>query len=101
MLDDGCDVIVENENHNLLRVQVKSTVKDEKNGKYKVSTGRGSKVKTKINKDLDIIAVFLTAENIWYFIPAQMVDVYTIYIRPHLEDCRYNDYKDNWSAFDR
>jgi uncharacterized protein YneR len=100
IIDEGCDFIVETPEGRLIKVQAKSTYVTAKDGTYLVSTAKGSGASKKIGTSVDVLAVYISHEDIWYFIPTYTVDSFKIRIKPHKNKCLFNAYKNNLDIFD-
>jgi uncharacterized protein YneR len=82
--------------HGAIRVQVKGTVTSGK--RIAVSCRKMPKERYTIN-DTDVIAVYLTSEKLWYFIPVE-VDVPTSIYFTRKPDCRWARYQEAWDIFE-
>jgi hypothetical protein len=73
-------------NSKTFRVQVKTTSKAGKWGRYKVMTSKGNKNKKSYSKEcIDIFAIYLADIDTWYIIPIEFLETVTISIYPHKE----------------
>lgn len=108
----GYDYVVENERA-FNRLQIKSVsyqqrLKNSDNKTYRLIIGKGSKTKVRYTKnDVDIIGCYVIPEDMWYFIPVEVIEAIYVSLYPHREldkrannSCgKYEEYKDGWKIF--
>lgn len=87
----------------LHRVQVKATyIKDQhatRGDRYRINASFGaSHKKSYSNKEIDILAVYIAPEEVWYIIPVREIENRkTFGFRPHLKSKgRLEKYKESW-----
>ena len=103
--NENYDFIVDN-NGKLTKVQVKSTTfYDDKapGGRYMVKTSRGNFYNSSLydKKFVDIIAVFIQNEHVWYLIPVENIRTNCIRLYPHKEISNglYESFRNVWEQF--
>lgn len=97
------DCILDNGSQ-LLKVQIKSSRYKAKDGRYRVGLkrGKGGNYKTYESNQVDIFAVYLVPEDMWYFLPQDHVsDILNISINVDSKEGYYQAFKDNWDIFKR
>ena len=83
----------------MLKVQVKSTSTREGQS-YSVVTSSGCKGKATIGHDVDVVACYVSPENMWWMIPRYDLGGKTIKLNPEpTSKSRYKKYQENWSIF--
>lgn len=80
----------------ILRVQVKGT--DSVGPVVQVTTQmkQGSRRVRYTKKDVDVMAIYVTAEDLWYFIPVKSTHPMTTRIKPFSTKCRWSRYRNAW-----
>lgn len=96
---NGYDFIVDN--GEWVRVQVKSSSREDKSGgrapgTYKVSCRKGASSKAYSEGDYDYLAVYLIPEDTWYIIPFALTNGSTIRINTRSEKDKFANYKWNF-----
>ena len=97
------DVMVQNADGRIQRVQVKGTSTRIK-GKpgYKVIAASGNATKTPINPDeVDVLAAYVEPEDTWYLIPVvKLTGNVSVYLNPNTKlNGRYEVWKEAWNVF--
>ena len=99
------DLIVENSEGKVFRVQVKTTAHKQK-GKtntYRVTAARGNKRigKNKLtSRDTDILAVYVVPVKTWYHIPVENVTCAAVHMRPtEKSSAQYEVWKEAWNVY--
>jgi len=97
------DVMVQNGDGRILRVQVKGTSSQIK-GKpgYKVIAASGNTTKTPINpEEVDVLAAYVEPEDTWYLIPVKkLTGNVSVYLNPNTKlNGRYEVWKEAWNVF--
>ena len=97
------DLMVQNGDGRILRVQVKGTNSPVK-GKpgYKIIAASGSTTKTPINpEEVDVLAAYIEPEDVWYLIPLRKIaGGVSIYLNPNTkQNGRYEVWKEAWNVF--
>ena len=97
------DVMVQNGDGRILRVQVKGTGNQIKNKPgYKVIAASGNSTKTPINPDeVDVLAAYVEPEDTWYVIPVvKLKGNVSVYLNPNTKrNGRYEVWKEAWNVF--
>ena len=97
------DVMVQNGDGRILRVQVKGTSSQIKNKPgYKVIAASGNATKTPINPDeVDVLAAYVEPEDVWYLIPVvKLTGNVSVYLNPNTKlNGRYEVWKEAWNVF--
>ena len=97
------DVMVQNGDGRILRVQVKGTGNQIKNKPgYKVIAATGNSTKTPINPDeVDVLAAYVEPEDTWYVIPVvKLKGNVSVYLNPNTKrNGRYEVWKEAWNVF--
>tara|TARA_R100000655_G_scaffold67006_1_gene105425 strand:- start:320 stop:739 length:420 start_codon:yes stop_codon:yes gene_type:complete len=97
------DVMVQNGDGRILRVQVKGTGNQIKNKPgYKVIAATGNSTKTPINPDeVDVLAAYVEPEDTWYVIPVKKLKGnVSVYLNPNTKrNGRYEVWKEAWNVF--
>ena len=97
------DVMVQNADGRIQRVQVKGTSSQIKNKPgYKVIAAHGNATKTPINPDeVDVLAAYVEPEDTWYVIPvAKLTGNVSVYLNPNTKlNGRYEVWKEAWNVF--
>lgn len=97
------DVMVQNGDGRILRVQVKGTGNQIKNKPgYKVIAATGNATKTPINPDeVDVLAAYVEPEDTWYVIPVvKLKGNVSVYLNPNTKrNGRYEVWKEAWNVF--
>ena len=97
------DVMVQNGDGRILRVQVKGTGNQIKNKPgYKVIAATGNATKTPINPDeVDVLAAYVEPEDTWYVLPVVKLKVnVSVYLNPNTKrNGRYEVWKEAWNVF--
>lgn len=82
----------------LSRVQVKLITTPEKNTtNYRCSLTRNKGEKY---KKVDVFAIYLEPENIWFNVPMENLNGKTIRLSPKYRRSRYNKFKENWTIYE-
>ena len=97
------DVMVQNGDGRIQRVQVKGTSSQIK-GKpgYKVIAASGNVTKTPINpEEVDVLAAYVEPEDVWYLIPLRKIDGgISVYLNPHSKvNGKYEVWREAWNVF--
>jgi len=97
------DVMVQNADGRIQRVQVKGTSTRIK-GKpgYKVIAAHGNTTKVPINPDeVDVLAAYIEPEDCWYLIPLRKIDGgVSVYLNPNSKvNAKYEVWKEAWNVF--
>tara|TARA_R110002096_G_scaffold225421_1_gene414642 strand:- start:256 stop:690 length:435 start_codon:yes stop_codon:yes gene_type:complete len=97
------DIMVQNADGRIQRVQVKGTSSQIKNKPgYKVIAASGNATKTPINPDeVDVLAAYVEPEDVWYLIPVvKLTGNVSVYLNPHSKvNGRYEVWKEAWNVF--
>jgi len=97
------DVMVQNGDGRILRVQVKGTSSQIKNKPgYKVIAAHGNATKAPINpEDVDVLAAYVEPEDTWYLIPVKkLTGNVSVYLNPNTkQNGRYEVWKEAWNVF--
>jgi len=97
------DLMVQNGDGRILRVQVKGTGNQIKNKPgYKVIAATGNATKTPINPDeVDVLAAYVEPEDAWYVIPVKKLKGnISVYLNPNTkQNGRYEVWKEAWNVF--
>ena len=97
------DLMVQNGDGRILRVQVKGTGNQIKNKPgYKVIAATGNATKTPINPDeVDVLAAYVEPEDTWYVIPVvKLKGNVSVYLNPNTKrNGRYEVWKEAWNVF--
>ena len=97
------DIMVQNADGRIQRVQVKGTSSQIKNKPgYKVIAASGNATKTPINpEDVDVLAAYVEPEDVWYLIPVvKLTGNVSVYLNPHSKvNGRYEVWKEAWNVF--
>ena len=97
------DVMVQNADGRIQRVQVKGTSSQIKNKPgYKVIAASGNATKTPINPDeVDVLAAYVEPEDTWYVIPVvKLTGNVSVYLNPITkQNGRYEVWKEAWNVF--
>ena len=97
------DVMVQNGEGRILRVQVKGTGNQIKNKPgYKVIAATGNSTKTPINPDeVDVLAAYVEPEDTWYVIPVvKLKGNISVYLNPNTKrNGSYEVWKEAWNVF--
>ena len=97
------DVMVQNGDGRILRVQVKGTSSQIKNKPgYKVIAATGNTTKTPINpEEVDVLAAYVEPEDTWYLIPVKkLTGNVSVYLNPNTKlNGRYEVWKEAWNVF--
>ena len=97
------DVMVQNGDGRIVRVQVKGTGNQIKNKPgYKVIAATGNATKTPINPDeVDVLAAYVEPEDTWYVIPVvKLKGNVSVYLNPNTKrNGRYEVWKEAWNVF--
>ena len=97
------DLMVQNGDGRILRVQVKGTGNQIKNKPgYKVIAASGNATKTPINPDeVDVLAAYVEPEDTWYVIPVvKLKGNVSVYLNPNTKrNGRYEVWKEAWNVF--
>ena len=97
------DLMVQNGDGRILRVQVKGTGNQIKNKPgYKVIAASGNATKTPINPDeVDVLAAYVEPEDTWYVIPVvKLKGNISVYLNPNTKrNGRYEVWKEAWNVF--
>ena len=97
------DVMVQNGDGRILRVQVKGTGNQIKTQPgYKVIAASGNATKTPINPDEgDVLAAYVEPEDTWYVIPVvKLKGNVSVYLNPNTKrNGRYEVWKEAWNVF--
>jgi len=97
------DVMVQNGDGRILRVQVKGTSSQIKNKPgYKVIAATGNTTKTPINpEEVDVLAAYVEPEDTWYLIPVKkLTGNVSVYLNPNTkQNGRYEVWKEAWNVF--
>ena len=97
------DVMVQNGDGLILRVQLKGTGNKIKNKPgYKVIAATGNSTKTPINPDeVDVLAAYVEPEDTWYVIPVvKLKGNVSVYLNPNTKrNGRYEVWKEAWNVF--
>tara|TARA_R110000751_G_scaffold175607_1_gene281705 strand:- start:5 stop:427 length:423 start_codon:yes stop_codon:yes gene_type:complete len=97
------DVMVQNADGRIQRVQVKGTsVKIKDKPGYKIVAAHGSAIKTPINPDeVDVLAAYVEPEDVWYVIPIRKLGGgISVYLNPNTKlNGRYDVWKEAWNVF--
>lgn len=97
------DLMVQNGDGRILRVQVKGTGNQIKNKPgYKVIAATGNSTKTPINPDeVDVLAAYVEPEDTWYVIPVvKLKGNVSVYLNPNTKrNGRYEVWKEAWNVF--
>ena len=97
------DVMVQNGDGLILRVQLKGTGNQIKNKPgYKVIAATGNSTKTPINPDeVDVLAAYVEPEDTWYVIPVvKLKGNVSVYLNPNTKrNGRYEVWKEAWNVF--
>ena len=97
------DVMVQNADGRIQRVQVKGTGTRIK-GKpgYKVIAAHGNTTKVPLNPDeVDVLAAYVEPEDVWYLIPLRKIDGgVSVYLNPHSKvNGKYEVWREAWNVF--
>ena len=97
------DVMVQNGDGRIQRVQVKGTSSRIK-GKpgFKIIAASGNATKTPINPDeVDVLAAYVEPEDAWYVIPVKKLKGnISVYLNPNTkQNGRYEVWKEAWNVF--
>lgn len=86
-----------------LKVQVKgtSTVIPNDRTAYKITTSSGRSSKSRIGKDIDVIACWIDPARVWYLIPSTITMPKTInlYAEAKRSSSKFQTYREDWSIF--
>tara|TARA_R110002020_G_scaffold89599_1_gene218878 strand:+ start:67 stop:486 length:420 start_codon:yes stop_codon:yes gene_type:complete len=97
------DVMVQNADGRIQRVQVKGTNSQIKNKPgYKVIAASGNTTKTPINSEnVDVLAAYVEPEDTWYLIPVvKLTGHVSVYLNPNTKlNGRYEVWKEAWNVF--
>ena len=97
------DLMVQNVDKRIQRVQVKGTSSQIKNKPgYKVIAASGNATKTPINpEDVDVLAAYVEPEDCWYLIPVvKLTGNVSVYLNPNSKvNGRYEVWKEAWNVF--
>ena len=97
------DVMVQNADGRIQRVQVKGTNSQIKNKPgYKVIAASGNATKTPINSDeVDVLAAYVEPEDTWYVTPVKKLTGHvSVYLNPNTkQNGRYEVWKEAWNVF--
>ena len=97
------DLMVQNVDKRIQRVQVKGTSSQIKNKPgYKVIAASGNATKTPINPDeVDVLAAYVEPEDVWYLIPVvKLTGNVSVYLNPNSKvNGRYEVWKEAWNVF--
>ena len=97
------DLMVQNVDKRIQRVQVKGTSSQIKNKPgYKVIAASGNATKTPINpEDVDVLAAYVEPEDVWYLIPVvKLTGNVSVYLNPNTKlNGRYEVWKEAWNVF--
>lgn len=99
VVDGPYDLLVER-SKGFLRVQVKSTsTQGERTKAYQcvIRKGRNKKYDP---ANVDIAAVYVEPEKVWYFIPMSLLNVATVYLFPNEKKGKFDTYENYWKVFD-
>lgn len=99
--EEEYDLVVDNDDGTVTKVQIKSTSYQDERGRYKISLKRGSdsakKNRTKYKAgDYDVLALYLHNECIWYILPFSEITTVTANFYPEKDDHRFSKFKENW-----
>ena len=97
------DVMVQNADGRIQRVQVKGTSARIK-GKpgFKIIAASGNTAKTPLNPDeVDVLAAYVEPEDTWYLIPVvKLTGNVSVYLNPNTKlNGRYEVWKEAWNVF--
>ena len=93
---DGCDFVVQ-KGADLVKVQVKSTVKRSTRGDwYRIGVKCGSNCEKYTKDSFDYLAVYIYERNLWYIIPFNELTGKTLRLDPDRVENKYNKYKEAW-----
>jgi len=97
------DVMVQNGDGRIQRVQVKGTSSRIK-GKpgFKIIAASGNATKTPISsEEVDVLAAYVELEDTWYLIPVKKLTGHvSVYLNPKTErNGRYEVWKEAWNVF--
>ena len=97
------DLMVQNVDKRIQRVQVKGTSSQIKNKPgYKVIAASGNATKTPINpEEVDVLAAYVEPEDTWYLIPVvKLTGNVSVYLNPNTkQNGRYEVWKEAWNVF--
>ena len=97
------DLMVQNGDGRILRVQVKGTGNHIKNKPgYKVIAASGNATKPPIHPDeVDVLAAYVEPEDTWYVIPVvKLKGNVSVYLNPNTKrNGRYEVWKEAWNVF--
>lgn len=97
------DVMVQNADGRIQRVQVKGTNSQIKNKPgFKILAASGNATKTPINSDeVDVLAAYVEPEDTWYVIPVKKLKGnVSVYLNPNTKlNGRYEVWKEAWNVF--
>ena len=97
------DLMVQNGDGRILRVQVKGTGNQIKNKPgYNVIAASGNSTKTPINPDeVDVLAAYVEPEDTWYVIPVvKLKGNVSVYLNPKTKrNGRYEVWREAWNVF--
>ena len=97
------DLMVQNVDKRIQRVQVKGTSSQIKNKPgYKVIAASGNATKTPINpEEVDVLAAYVEPEDVWYLIPVvKLTGNVSVYLNPNSKvNGRYEVWKEAWNVF--
>lgn len=84
----------------MYRIQIKSTSKATKSGKFSVLAASGSKNRTIYTpEEIDILAVYIVPYDLFYLVPVGDLTSVKVYLRPtDPERDTMDKYKDNWNV---
>jgi|TARA_Y100001970_G_scaffold112626_2_gene140530 hypothetical protein len=97
------DVMVQNDEGRIQRVQVKGTSANIKNKPgYKVIAASGNSQKRPIKgEEVDVLAAYVEPEDCWYLIPIRKIEGgVSVYLNPNTKlNGRYEVWKEAWNVF--
>ena len=97
------DVMVQNGDGRIQRVQVKGTSSQIKNKPgYKVIAASGNATKAPINpEEVDVLAAYVEPEDTWYVIPVKKLKGnISVYLNPNTKrNGRYEVWREAWNVF--
>ena len=97
-VDMAYDLLCETPAFDFIKVQVKST--SYKNGvSYIANVCYGGGKKLYDNNKVDVIAIYVIPEKLWYFIPNSLIKTNSIRLNPSNENTKFGGYKNNWKIF--
>ena len=97
------DVMVQNVDKRIQRVQVKGTsVRIKGKPGYKVIAASGNTTKTPLSPDdVDVLAAYVEPEDVWYLIPLRKIDGgVSVYLNPNSKvNGKYEVWREAWNVF--